>query len=115
LLKHHCEDGYQTEPELDDEESESRLSDVDEEGDRGDMQIQRSAPDGHPRDGPVTAATAKIENRKEVGVIIIDERKDRNRKGRLLGKGSIDLSHACSMFHRFFPLYTFEPSLPDWC
>jgi hypothetical protein len=58
----YCEDEHQTEPELHDEESASSPSDVDEERDRGDVQIQRSAPDGHPRDGPVTAANAK--NRK---------------------------------------------------
>jgi hypothetical protein len=55
----YCEDGYQTEPELDDEESASSPSDVHEERDRGDVQIQRSAPDGHPRDSPVTAANGK--------------------------------------------------------
>jgi hypothetical protein len=86
---------------------------VDEEGDRGDMQIQRSAPDGHPRDGPVTAANAKIGNREEVGAIMIDERKDHIRNGRLLGEGSSDLSHA-QMFLCFSPLCTFEPSLPNW-
>jgi hypothetical protein len=76
------------------------------------MQIQRSAPDGHPRDCPVTAANAKRENRGEVGAIMIDERKDHIRKGRLLGEGSSDLSHA-QMFRWFFPLCTFEPSLPN--
>jgi hypothetical protein len=48
----------------------------------------------------------------KVGAIMIDERKDRIRKGRLLGEGSGDLSHA-QMFLRFFPLCTFEPSLPN--
>jgi hypothetical protein len=76
---------------------------VDEEGDRGDMQIQRSAQDGHPRDGPVTAASAIIKNWEELGVIMVDERKDHIRKGHLLGEGSTDLSHA-QMFIWFFPL-----------
>jgi hypothetical protein len=44
----YCEDGYQTVPELDDEGSASSPSDVDEEGDRGDVrtQMQHSAPAG---------------------------------------------------------------------
>jgi hypothetical protein len=59
------------------------------------MQIQRSAPAGHPREGPVTAANAKIENWEEAGAIMIDERKDHFRKGRLLGEGSGD-SKSCT-------------------
>jgi hypothetical protein len=55
----------------------------------------------------------KIENWEKVGAIMIDERKDHIRKGRLLGEGSSDLNHA-QMFPRFFPLCTFEPSLPNW-
>jgi hypothetical protein len=65
----YCEDGYQTEPGLDDEESASSPSDAvtwTRKGTAGDMQIQRSAPDGHPRDGPVTAANVKIENWEEL-------------------------------------------------
>jgi hypothetical protein len=92
----YCEDGYQTEPELDDEESASSPSEVDEEGDRGDMQIQRSAPDGHPREGPVTAVNAKIESWEGVGAIMIDERKHHIRKGRLLGEGSSKRCKSCT-------------------
>jgi hypothetical protein len=73
LAINYFEDGYQTEPELDDEESASSPSDVDEEGDSGDMQIQSSASAGHPRDGPVTAANAIIEKREEAGGIMIDD------------------------------------------
>jgi hypothetical protein len=44
---------------------------------------------------------------------MIDERKDHIRKGRLLGEGSSDLSHA-QMFLRFFLLCTFEPTMSNW-
>jgi hypothetical protein len=48
----------------------------------------------HPRDGPVAAANEKIENWEKVGAITIDERKDNICKGRVLGEGSGEFSHA---------------------
>lgn len=112
------EDGYATEPDEEDLESESEASDADEEDHAcADQSMPRGASSSRnapTRHGPLTVENAKIEDWVMVGGgITTDERKEDVRKGRLLGEAQDELSHA-QMFFRFFPLNSIEPLLPKW-
>jgi hypothetical protein len=66
-----------------------------------------------PRDGPITAANARIEDLEKLEGIIVDQPDKSMRKGRLMGDCMEDTSHV-QIFFRFFPLKDIEPLLPQW-
>jgi hypothetical protein len=66
-----------------------------------------------PRDGPITAANAIIEDWEQVEGIIVDQRDKSMRKGRLVGDCMEDPSHV-QIFFRFLALKDIEPLLPQW-